>query len=314
MALFHSALALTKGNEKQSADNSGDDGADVNRRCSNQRLWLHLGIDDANPKLNSAFRVPCELHVAHFNHEQRGDSSEGDEEFVRNICMQNKIPFHSYSWSEEDRSLESTPLPTPEIANGDDRYDAPNETTNDTANFTQDVARKWRQRKLKELLSCLVVTSKATSCPGSRWGAILTAHHRDDADETILLKLLRGSHLTNLSSMDARSDEFDLRLGRDDEMKNDALAHPPSHSFTSIGYFAKPMLKLRKKHIMKYLTSNSLEWREDDSNNSNKYKRNKIRNELLPLLSEITGGDRALQVRVSPNRCQIGFSSTWAEY
>jgi tRNA(Ile)-lysidine synthase TilS/MesJ len=97
-------------------------------------------------------------------------------------------------------------------------------------------------------------------------------------------------------------------------MKNDALAHPPSHSFTSIGYFAKPMLKLRKKHIMKYLTSNSLEWREDDSNNSNKYKRNKIRNELLPLLSEITGGDRALQVRVSPNRCQIGFSSTWAEY
>jgi tRNA(Ile)-lysidine synthase TilS/MesJ len=49
---------------------------------------------------------------------------------------------------------------------------------------------------------------------------------------------------------------------------------------------------------MKYLTSRSLEWREDDSNNSSIYKRNKIRNELVPLLSEITGGDRALQVSV----------------
>ena len=286
IALFHSALALTNKNGTQTANVSGDDGADVNSRDKNQRLWLHLGIDDANPKLN-VFKVPCELHVAHFNHEQRGEYSDGDEEFVRNICIQNKIPFHSYSWSEKDCLQESTPLPN----------DAPNETTNEAASFTQDMARKWRRRKLKELLSSLVLSPKAMSCNGSRWGAILTAHHRDDADETILLKLLRGSHLTNLWSMDARSDGFDLRLGNDDDMKNDYLAHPES-STSSIGYFAKPMLKLRKLDVMKYLTSRSLEWREDGSNNSSKYKRNKIRNELVPLLSEITGGDRALQVSV----------------
>ena len=81
-------------------------------------------------------------------------------------------------------------------------------------------------------------------------------------------------------------------------MKNDYRTHAESHSTSSIGYFAKPMLKLRKLDVMKYLTSRSLEWREDDSNNSSKYKRNKIRNELVPLLSEITGGDRALQVSV----------------
>ena len=297
IALFHSALALTKENGTQTADDRGDDEADVKRRDNNTRLWLHLGIDDANPKLN-VFRVPCELHVAHFNHEQRGECSDGDEEFVRHICMQNKIPFHSYSWSEKDCLQESTPLPTTEIGNGDDRYDAPNETTNETASFTQDVARKWRRRKLKDLLSSLVLSPKAMSCTGSRWGAILTAHHRDDADETILLKLLRGSHLTNLWSMDARSDGFDLRLENDDDMKNDYRTHAESHSTSSIGYFAKPMLKLRKLDVMKYLTSRSLEWREDDSNNSSKYNRNKIRNELVPLLSEITGGDRALQVSV----------------
>jgi hypothetical protein len=83
--------------------------------------------------------------------------------------------------------------------------------------------------------------------------------------------------------MDARSDGFELSL---------------EDGYSSIGYFVKPMLQIRKCHIMNYLTSNSLEWREDDSNNSSKYKRNKIRNELIPLLSEIAGGDAALQKRI----------------
>ena len=295
MALLHSALALTKGNGKQTADDSCDDRTDVKGRDNNQLLWLHLGTDYANPQLNP-FVVPCELHVAHFNHEQRGDCSDADEDFVRSVCMQNKIPFHSYSWSEEDYSRE---IKTTEVYGGDDQYEASIERANEYASFTQDTARKWRQQKLKGLLSALVLTPKAAMAfPDSRWGAILTAHHRDDADETILLKLLRGSHLTNLWSMDARSDGFNLRLGQDDGIKNHDHAHPPSDSSSSIGYFAKPMLKIRKNHILKFLTSNSLKWREDDSNNSNKYKRNKIRNELVPLLSEITGGDHALQVRV----------------
>jgi hypothetical protein len=83
--------------------------------------------------------------------------------------------------------------------------------------------------------------------------------------------------------MDARSDGFELSL---------------ADGSSSIGYFVKPMLQIRKCHVMNYLTSNSLEWREDDSNNSIKYKRNKIRNMLIPLLSEIAGGHSALQKRL----------------
>ncbi len=296
MALFHSTLALTEGEGNQTADNDDDDGTDVKRRDNNQPYWLHLGTNDSDPKLNP-FRVPCELHVAHFNHEQRGECSDGDEDFVRSVCMQNKIPFHSYSWSKENTSRERTP-PNTEVYERDDQYEAWIEGANENASFTQDTARKWRQHELKRLLSTLVLTPKATACPDSRWGAILTAHHRDDADETILLKLLRGSHLTNLWSMDAKSDGFNLRLGQDDEIKTHDHARPPSHAASAIGYFAKPMLKMRKNDVLSFLTSNSFEWREDDSNNSNKYKRNKIRNELVPLLNEITGGDRALQVRV----------------
>ena len=92
--------------------------------------------------------------------------------------------------------------------------------------------------------------------------------------------------------MEARSECFDLEeLSHDTEMK--------SAGSSSLGYFTKPMLNLRKKDIVEYLVSNSLEWREDESNSSSKYKRNKIRNELIPLMSDIAGGDGALQKRIS---------------
>jgi tRNA(Ile)-lysidine synthetase-like protein len=285
MALFHSTLALlTRGDDSiyttsnDGYSTSSDRSVDVTTAGgdNNQRLWLHLGSDESNNTKQLIHRkIPCELHVAHFNHEQRGERSDGDEMFVKTICMKNNIPCHSFYWSDEDSSYEEA------YDNGDDRLDT-------TTKFTQDVARNWRRRKLKELLLSLVRTSVVVAESShtdttSRWGAILTAHHRDDADETILLKLLRGAHLTNIRGMDARSDGFELSL---------------EDGYSSIGYFVKPMLQIRKYHIMNYLTSNSLEWREDDSNNSSKYKRNKIRNELIPLLSEIAGGDAALQKRL----------------
>lgn len=278
IALFHSALALTKGDGLCTTDDENiNDRSNVTTQGDNdQRLWLHLGIDESNPKQLTSRRIPCELHVAHFDHEQRGESSDGDETFVKTICMQNNIPCHSFFWSDEDSSREEA------NENEDDRLDT---AKNANMRFTQDVARNWRRRKLKELLLSLVHTPVVELHPNttSRWGAILTAHHRDDADETILLKLLRGAHLTNIRGMDARSDAFEISL---------------EDSSSSLGYFAKPMLQIRKRHIMNYLTSNSLVWREDDSNNSSKYKRNKIRNELIPLLSNIAGGDSALQKRL----------------
>ena len=280
IALFHSILALVEYDEQQTS-NTSDDNDGNTTYANNPRMWLHLGKVGKNAKKQKEedFRIPCELHVAHFNHEQRDERSDGDEVFVKNLCIEHDVPFHSYAWSDEfsiDINLQ---------ANDD-------ESCYDRLSFTQETARKWRRRKLKQLLSDIVLSpNSTTSSDGSsknRWGAILTAHHRDDADETILLKLLRGSHLTNLWGMDARSDGFDFQsTNRDTEPKS-----------CSVGYFAKPMLNVRKNHIVEYLTSNSFEWREDESNKSSKYKRNKVRNELIPLLSEISGGDNALQKRL----------------
>jgi len=254
VALFHAVTALLR--------KTNDD--------STQHASICLDLD--NDGTDGSKEVKCELHVAHFNHEQRGDNSDGDEAFVQRLCAERDIPFHNYFWSDEEFSFSK-------VERNDENAISGN-------SFTQDIARKWRRRKLRDLLSDLVLqTNNNTMCDTNRWGAILTAHHGDDSDETILLKLVRGSHLSNLRGMEARSEKFDL------------ATDSSSSSSTCVGYFAKPMLQLRKNDITKFLESNALEWREDESNATNKYKRNKVRNELIPLMRELAGGEQALQKR-----------------
>ncbi|KAL3781404.1 hypothetical protein HJC23_001607 [Cyclotella cryptica] len=269
VALFHAVMAMTRlddideDNIFHSTDVSQQDSTVIQRHGMAQ-WYLYLDSADTATSKRDMVRIPCEIHVAHFNHEQRGENSDGDEALVRSLCSCRRVPFHRYSWSE---------------MSNDDSSDSTNSST-----FSQDVARKWRRTRLMELLSSLVTDPYNNSAGDSsqRWGAILTAHHRDDAEETILLKLLRGSYLTNLSGMEDRSDGFQLNTPKKSQL----------------GYFAKPLLGIRKAEIVDYLTAQGLEWREDESNSQDKYKRNKVRNQLIPLLSELAGGEDALQKRL----------------
>ena len=92
-----------------------------------------------------------------------------------------------------------------------------------------------------------------------RADSILTAHHAEDQLETWLLKWLRGAHLSGLQGM-SRSD-------------------PP---------FIRPLLDFRKEVLSVFLEENGFEWREDASNQDSKYMRNRVRNELLPLLRTLS--------------------------
>ena len=188
--------------------------------------------------------ISCEIHVVHFDHQQRGKESDGDKLFVENLALEAGFAFHSFCWGEDDDA---------EIGQ--------------KSSFSQDAARNWRRANLIQLAN--VLASKNQSC-GS---VILTAHHRDDCDETVLLKLLRGAHISNLSGMDA--------------------VHRSGHSGV---VFAKPMLDIAKTDIEHFLITQGLTWREDSSNESNKYLRNRVRNELLPLLGDMVGGKDILHV------------------
>ncbi len=111
----------------------------------------------------------------------------------------------------------------------------------------QELAREWRIFESHNLLESL------------RGDYIATAHHAEDQIETLLLKLLRGVHISKLQGMSWGSDSF-----------------------------IRPLLNFRKSELQDYLKRNNLNWIEDSSNKSATYLRNRVRLELIPLLEELT--------------------------
>ncbi len=87
---------------------------------------------------------------------------------------------------------------------------------------------------------------------------ILTAHHADDNLETFLINLSRGSGLEGLTGIPAQNDKV-----------------------------IRPLLAFSRDEIALYAKENKIEWREDSSNASDKYLRNKIRHAVVPLLKEL---------------------------
>ena len=87
---------------------------------------------------------------------------------------------------------------------------------------------------------------------------IVTAHHADDAIETFFINLLRGTGISGLHGIKAKNENT-----------------------------IRPLLGFYRKEIENFAKENKLKWREDSSNSSDKYERNKIRHHLLPLLEEI---------------------------
>ncbi len=87
---------------------------------------------------------------------------------------------------------------------------------------------------------------------------IVTAHHADDVVETFMINLSRGTGLDGLTGI-------------------------PSQN----GNIIRPMLPFSRKEIENYISENNLKWREDSSNASDKYLRNKIRHHVVPVFKEI---------------------------
>ena len=87
---------------------------------------------------------------------------------------------------------------------------------------------------------------------------VLTAHHADDNLETFLINLTRGSGLDGFTGIPEIN-----------------------------GNIIRPLLKFSRETILAYVKENNIDWREDKSNASTKYTRNKIRHNVLPVLKEI---------------------------
>jgi len=166
------------------------------------------------------------ITVAHMNFTLRNEESDEDANFVRNRCLELEVPCHIQ------------------------RVDCKAYAADNGLNI-QSAARELRYQWFDTVLA------------DSSANKICTAHHRDDAIETLFINLIRGTGVKGLTGIPIMR-----------------------------GHIIRPMMCFERNDIETVVEANGISYREDSSNVSDKYLRNKIRHRLIPLLDEVHLGSR----------------------
>jgi len=106
---------------------------------------------------------------------------------------------------------------------------------------------------------------------------LATAHHQDDVIETFLINLSRGSGVKGLSGIQPKS-----------------------------GKIIRPMLFTNRTEILEYCTRLKIDFRTDSSNVDTIYKRNLIRQQILPLLEQVNPAFRRNALKTIGNLHETG--------
>jgi tRNA(Ile)-lysidine synthase len=177
----------------------------------------------------------CSFHVAHLDHMLRGPESQQDAEFVAAQAHALGLPC----------TVEARDVGAYRVAR---------------KCSLEEAAREVRYAFLREVASGV----------GAR--VVLTGHTRDDAVETIMLHILRGSGVHGLRGLEP-------------------VAGYPStgEEKTTPGspLLVRPLLRVSRREAKECCDALGLMSREDASNDSTEYLRNRIRSELLPSMREL---------------------------
>ena len=173
-------------------------------------------------------RILCDLgyrvEAAHCNFHLRGEESDRDELFVKNLCQKHGIALHLIHFDTvEYANLHQVSI---EMAARDLRYGYFRQLHNDIDAET-----------------------------------VCVAHHRDDAVETLMMNLLRGSGIHGLTGIRPRND-----------------------------FIVRPLLGVSRQEIEDYLRSIGQDYVTDSTNLHPDVLRNKVRLQLLPLLEQMNPG------------------------
>jgi tRNA(Ile)-lysidine synthase len=152
--------------------------------------------------------------IAHCNFQLRGAESDADESFVKELAARLKVPFFCRSFDTSAYAQEQSVS-------------------------IQMAARQLRYEWFEDLAKM------------EGYSKIATAHHQDDAIETLLIKKSRKASLEGLRGVVAKR-----------------------------GNIVRPLLCFSAQEIADYMQCH--DYREDSSNASTAYQRNKIRLEQLP--------------------------------
>jgi tRNA(Ile)-lysidine synthase len=159
--------------------------------------------------------------IAHCNFQLRGAEADADQQFCRQLASQMQVAFYTVSFN--------------------------------TAAYAQEhklsiqmAARQLRYQWFEQVRQ------------QHQYTAIALAHHQNDAIETILLNLTRGTGIAGLHGILPKNN-----------------------------YLVRPLLFLTRQEIASIVAQSQLAYVEDSSNSSTKYARNKLRHEVVPVLKEL---------------------------
>jgi len=146
------------------------------------------------------------------------------------------------------------------------------------ADLPKNPAAKYRRLRL---------TLFAATCDAHGLQGVILAHHADDLAETVLQRLARGSGWETLTAMRTDAVVRNVRIVR-------------------------PLLHIRGKALREYLQSIKQNWREDSSNESDRYSRNRVRKilwkhpQLIDLLLELSRACGELEKWVDAHAPPLG--------
>lgn len=107
----------------------------------------------------------------------------------------------------------------------------------------KDVSEEYARERRYEFLKSVAKKHHAT---------LITAHHADDIVETIAINVVRGTGWRGLAAVGSQD-------------------------------IIRPLAHMRKQEILQYAKQNKLSWREDSTNATDKYLRNRLRTKLAAL-------------------------------
>lgn len=159
--------------------------------------------------------------IAHCNFQLRGADADADQHFCRQLARNLGVEFYTINFDTKAYAQEhklSVQMAAREL-----RY-------------------QWFEQIRKQ----------------HNYTCVALAHHQNDAIETILLNLTRGTGIAGLHGILPKNNQW-----------------------------VRPLLFLSRAEIESCVTQNKLAYVEDSSNASTKYARNKLRHEVIPKLKEL---------------------------
>ena len=162
-----------------------------------------------------------DFFVVNVDHNLRGEESKSDSDFVRKLCKELGVECKCY---DED------------IKGYCNR-----------GGYGLEQGARLRRR---EIFAEVVKTTRAER--------VVTAHHKDDQCESVLMHVFRGSGINGLKGM-----PFDD------------------------GLILRPLLNISSDEIEREMKRRGWEYRVDSSNLSTDYTRNKLRGEIIPMIKQV---------------------------